>query len=108
MIKSIAIFTIYAFISAYGLYYIKTPSSWNSINFISGIFLYGTGFIIWLYILKRYPLSSAFPIAASSLIIATQLFGILFLRESVCLNKIIGVIFIIIGIFFLYFRFGDG
>ena len=101
MIKDAAIFVIYVLISAYGLYYIKISSNWNSVNFIWGMILYGTGFLIWLYILKRYPLSIAFPIAASSLIIATQFFGIILLKESIYLNKIIGITFIIMGILLL-------
>jgi multidrug transporter EmrE-like cation transporter len=102
MIKSILLYFGYAFISSFGLYKIKLSHLTFSTDFLLGGICYASGFLIWLLLLKTHPLSVAFPLAASSLIISTQLFGYFLLGENMSLNKMIGLTIIMIGIVVLF------
>ena len=66
------ILLVYATISSYGLYKLKAEEL-LSLPFLIGFGFYGLGMLIWLGILRTTPISVAFPVAAGSLIIATQL-----------------------------------
>jgi len=92
------IYLVYASTSSYGLYKLKVSERLFDSHFFIGFFLYGTGFLIWLYILKLNPLSLAFPIASGALIVATQLVGVLLLEEKFTIIQSVGVTIIIIGI----------
>lgn len=105
MMKNIFLYTVYAFISSLGLYKIKLSNMTLNVDLVLGGFCYIIGFLIWLVILKLNPLSTAFPLAASSLIIATQIFGYFLLGENISLSKIIGTTFIIIGIVVIFKKF---
>lgn len=60
----------------------------------------GSATILWLHILKHYPLSSAYPMTCLSFV-----FGLLaawiFLGESIPLTRWLGVGIIIVGVFFV-------
>lgn len=101
-IIKLCLFIAYALISSYGLYKLKISSFGINVGFISGFMFYAIGFVIWLYILKIYPLSVAFPLASGSLVVITQIVGVSFLGEAATLNKGIGAIFIIAGIALVY------
>lgn len=96
------IYIIYAASSSVGLYLIKIHKIGLDWRFILGFGLYLAGFCIWLNILKTYPLSVAFPIASSLLLISTQFVGFFFLGELISSNKLIGIAFILLGVFFVY------
>lgn len=116
--NKLLIISFYAAVSAGGLALIKVSMETGGhqgvlhmlrmlirdIRFISGFFLYGSGFMIWLYLLKRHDLSWIFPVAASSLIIATYLIGVFFLNEAAVLSRVIGILVIIAGIFILNYQ----
>lgn len=102
MIKSILPFCFYVLVSSTGLYRLKVSQAPLDFNFIVGFVFYGLGFLLWLYILKAHALSIAFPVAASSLIIATQVIGYFFLQEPFRGTKIAGTLFIIVGIVLMY------
>jgi drug/metabolite transporter (DMT)-like permease len=89
---------IYAATSAYGLYRLKAAPRVLSLDFGIGFLLYGVGFLMWLYLLRRYPLSIVFPIAVGALIIATQFLAGSFLRETIGPAHVAGVAMIIAGI----------
>lgn len=96
------VFIIYAAISSYALYKLKAAPSITSWAFLIGFLLYGLGVLIWLQILRTNPLSIAFPVAAGSLIVASQLLGFLLLGENVGPGKIAGVSLIFLGIVLIY------
>lgn len=102
MIKNILLYSGYALISSFGLYKIKLSNMVINQDLIIGGIFYIIGFFIWLFILKSNPLSTAFPLAASSLIIATQIFGFFSLGEGMSIAKIIGILFVIIGIVLIF------
>lgn len=95
------LFLAYALTSCYGLYLLKVASSVKSLVFLSGLLLYVAGAGIWMVILRTFPLSVAFPIAAGTLVIGTSLMGALFLSEGLSSWKLAGAGMIIVGIAFV-------
>ena len=61
----------------------------------SGI-CFGLGSLLWIYILKYFPFSLAYPMVSLSYVFG-MLSAILFFHESVSLTKWLGVLFIIVG-----------
>jgi len=68
---------------------------------LAGVSLYGVSLIIWLFILKRFPLSVAYP-AMSLTYIAIVFLSSRFLGETITINKVIGSLLIIFGVYFLF------
>lgn len=93
-----ALYTIYVFVSCYGLYLIKSAEGWKSLIFFGGFCLYGFGAVLWMIILRVTPLSFAFPVAAGALTVGTLLTGAIVLHESVSQSHIAGAVFIVVGI----------
>ena len=102
IIRNIFLYMLYSFSSCIGLYKIKLSDMHLGFNLVIGALLYLFGFILWLYILKTNPLSYAFPIAASMLIIGTQIIGVFLLGESFNFLKVIGLILVITGIVIIF------
>lgn len=67
---------------------------------IFGLFLYGLSFIIWLRVLTFNDLSRAYPIFATIVFILTTAGSIVFLKENVSPLRILGIIIMLIGIYF--------
>ncbi|MGJ0359261.1 hypothetical protein [Aliarcobacter cryaerophilus] len=99
---NIFFYLFYTLISVLGLYLFKISTMGFNLLFILGIIFYGSGFLLWLFILKTNSLSIAFPIASSMLIIATQFVGFYFLQENFSFSKLVGITFIILGILIIY------
>ena len=95
------LFLSYIAVSCLGLYLIKAADGWRTFTFVAGVLLYGTGAALWMLILRHFPLSFAFPIAAGALIIGTVTTGALFLGESIALKQGIGAASIILGIYLI-------
>ena len=93
-----ALILFYVLVSAFGLYKLKAASSWFGWEFLVGFVMYGSGFIVWLYILRNFPLSVAFPVAAGSLIVSTQVLAIWLLKETPNYINLAGVCMIVVGI----------
>lgn len=98
----IAVFIVYVLSSGFGLGKMKQAPSILSNDFVIGFFFYGAGFILWLVLLRRLPLSVAFPLAAGGLIVFVQFVGMVYLGESMSVMKLIGVSAIVIGIALIY------
>ena len=97
-----ALIVIYAAVSGYGLYLLKASQEFLSTSFLLGCVFYGGGFVIWIFILRLFPLSIAFPTAAGALIIATQIAGVYYLKESLQPTTVAGIALIAIGIILIY------
>lgn len=107
---SILLFSVNVICSAVGLIFLKMALSDKKINlnnifqiifdfkFISGMLLYTFGFLIWLYILSKYNLNVALPIAQSLFFIVTIGGSFFFLRESLNSYHIAGILFCLLGI----------
>ena len=100
----IAIFILYLVCTLYGLYALKTYNFGMNWEYILGFITYLLGFVIWLVVLKLYPLSLAFPVAAGALIVGTQLIGYFALGDKFDWIKMSGVLFIVLGIFTISIR----
>jgi multidrug transporter EmrE-like cation transporter len=89
----------YVVISVAGMAMIKAAPSLVSSKWAVGFGLYLIGFIIWLgVILRIMPLSQAFPIAAGSLLLGTQVVGWLVLKERFTLPHLAGAVLILAGV----------
>lgn len=63
----------------------------------TGLVMYGLATVLWLFILTKVPLSSAYPLQSLAYIIAV--FGAFFIfGEAITFWKIAGVLFIMIGV----------
>lgn len=62
--------------------------------------LFGGASLLWMYILKHFPLSVAYPLASLSYVIA-MVFSVVFLHESVAWNRWFGVALIMAGCIFV-------
>ncbi len=62
--------------------------------------LCGGASILWMYILKHFPLNMAYPMASMSYIFAL-VFAIVFLHETVSWNRWFGVALIMVGCIFV-------
>lgn len=95
----VAVMTVYAAVSVFGLALLKQATDVISVKFMIGAAAYGAGFLIWiLVIIRALPLSIAFPVSAGALIVGTQIAGYVFLRESITMPHIVGVVLIFAGI----------
>ena len=79
----------------------KSANQIIDLKFFLGCFFYLCGALIWVYILRIFPLSYAFPVAASGLIICTSLTGFFFLKETISTNHLLSILLILAGIIFL-------
>ena len=104
MIVNIGLFTLYVLVSSFGLFKLKSAGGFLSPDFLLGFAFYGAGFLIWYSVLTRLPLSVVFPIAAGSLVIATQIVGHLFLGETIRLVHAGGIAMILAGIVLIFVR----
>lgn len=67
---------------------------------ISGITCYILSLLFWLYVLSKLELSKAYPMVSLGYVF-TIILGYLLLNENISVNKIIGVILIIIGVIYI-------
>lgn len=100
--RSALLFASYVFLSSFGLYKLKLAPIGLNFDFALGFGCYLLGFLLWFVVLKSYPLSVAFPVAAGALIVATQLIGFFLLNEPVTLRKELGMSLIAAGIAIIY------
>jgi multidrug transporter EmrE-like cation transporter len=89
---------LYLAVSLFGLYQIKAATPGLNAGYLLGVLAYAAGFLLWLQMIRLFPLSTAFPLAAGALICGTQLVGILALGEQYDAAKVAGVLLILAGI----------
>lgn len=104
LILRISLVLLYFVCTLYGLYALKAYDFGMTWGYIIGFLAYALGFMIWLIVLKLYPLSVAFPIAAGGLIVGSQLVGYFALSDKLDLSRVIGVMLIILGILIISTR----
>lgn len=63
--------------------------------------MYGIGATLWLYALRKFPLSFAFPFAAGLLIVGTQLTGYFLLDEKMDARHVLAIVFMLVGLMLL-------
>lgn len=55
----------------------------------------------WMAAMTKFDVSHAYPIIVGGLVMLTSIFAVVFLRESVSFLKILGICFIVSGVYFL-------
>lgn len=105
-----AVFAAYAFCSGYGLILLKMAMSRNDLSlstlryvifdlkFLVGFSLYVCGFLLWMYILSKFHLNVAFPIAMALFFVVSSLGSYFVLGESFSLKQIFGIALCFLGI----------
>jgi len=91
----------YCLFSIIGLYKLKKATRVTSWSFVVGFFLYGLGFLIWMYMLRAFPLSLIFPLCSTALLIGTQIVGWFFLRERMSVRGIMAVLLACVATFLI-------
>lgn len=71
-----------------------------NLYFISGLFFYGISTLLWIKILEKIEVSIAYPVMALSYIIVMLVSYFIF-GEQISFFKILGILFILIGVFFI-------
>ena len=66
---------------------------------IFGLGLYGLSFVIWLRVLTFNDLSRAYPIFATIVFMLTTIGSVVFLKETVSLLRLLGIIIMLLGIY---------
>lgn len=87
-----------------------TPFGWTRSFWMDSILLnwqfafcglcFGSGSLLWMYILKHYPLSMAYPLVSLSYVFG-MISALCFFHEAVPLTRWIGVALIMIGCYFI-------
>jgi multidrug transporter EmrE-like cation transporter len=72
----------------------------SSLFVLAGLVTYGLSTIVWLFVLKDFPLSVAYPSLALTYVIIT-IISVFFLGESVNNAKILGLLIIIFGVYLI-------
>lgn len=78
-------------------YFYRLLINWQ---FIGCGICYGLASILWMYILKNFPFSMAYPMVSISYVIG-MLAAIIFFHEQVSPIRWVGVLFILIGCFMI-------
>ena len=80
------------------------PRIFQNFWLIAGIFLFGLGFLFYLFILTKFQLNIAYPIMVSAGIVLIALASWFLFKEPLSLPQVLGIIFILFGIFLLFPR----
>lgn len=76
----------------------------QSIWILTGVFLLGISFILWLFILSKLQLNIVYPIALSSQVIIITAASWFLFREYLSTFQIMGIAVIMVGIFLLLIK----
>lgn len=68
---------------------------------LAGLFLYGISFFLWLFVISKIKLNTAYPVATSLNFSLVVIFSWFFLKEQMVPVQVLGIAVIIFGIFLL-------
>jgi multidrug transporter EmrE-like cation transporter len=89
---------VYITISLLGLFQLKSAEVGVNLQYLAGMSLYILSFFLWMVVLRWFPLSIAFPLAAGTIIVGTQAVGALFLKEQFDVVSLVAISFILVGL----------
>lgn len=89
---------LYVAVSCSGLVLMKTKLGIWSPQFMFGAIFWGVGAGIWVVVLRLTPLSFAFPVASSLLLIGSTVMGYWLLKEDIGPSQIAGIVLIALGV----------
>lgn len=67
----------------------------------SGFFAAFVSSFFWMAAMTKFDVSHAYPIIVGGLAILTSFFAVVFLKEPISILKIMGLLFIVTGVYFL-------
>ena len=103
-------FIIYALISGTALILFKIAmnervlagnnmfQSFLSIKFITGLLLYAFSFLMFMFILSKFKLNLAYPVATAIFFVYISLASYFILKEPISVQHIIGIVFCVLGV----------
>ena len=68
---------------------------------VSGFLLYGASFVLYVYLISKFDLGYIIPLTASFVYIIVFTASFLIFKEAFTATKIIGIVLILAGLFFL-------
>ena len=95
------VFAVYISVSLLGLFQLKSAEVGVNFQYLAGMLLYIASFFLWMVVIRWYPLSIAFPLAAGTIIVGTQVLGALLLSERFDVVSLVAVSFILVGLILL-------
>jgi len=107
---TIMIFSAHVLLSAAGMVILKSALTDKKISFESalqiffgikfmfGMSFYVLGFLLWIYILSKYKLNVALPIAQSLFFVVSIIGSFFILQESLSMQHMIGISLCLVGI----------
>lgn len=108
---SLLIFALYGLSSAAAVLLLKLAmargiglANWRSaagLLFATGATLYATSFILWLRLLSRLPLSTAYPAAIGLTLVMSLILSVVYLQERLTPVRLTGVALVFVGTFLL-------
>ncbi|MCF0192591.1 MAG: EamA family transporter [Prevotella sp.] len=78
----------------------KVVYALSSVNVWTGLLCYGLSMVFWLYVLSVMELSRAYPLVSLGYVF-TLVIGYYLLHEPVNMWRVIGVMLIMLGVFFI-------
>ncbi|HGJ5858861.1 MAG TPA: DMT family transporter [Arsenophonus nasoniae] len=69
-----------------------------------GVILYGCAFLLYAVALSKFPLNVAHPVLTSGAIALVALFSMIIFREPFYWTTVLGIIFVLIGVFLITAR----
>ncbi len=105
MMTNVGLLLAYVLTSTAGLLLMKrgmAGAGYLSGAFGAGLGFYLAGFVLWMLMIQRLPLSTAFPVSAGALIVATQIAGVVWLGEKMQGLHIAGSVLILAGLGVIY------
>lgn len=105
MAINVSLLLAYVLASTAGLVLMKRGmggAGYLSLPFVGGLGLYLAGFVLWMLMIYRLPLSIVFPVTAGALIVATQVAGVVWLGEKMQGLHIAGAALILAGLGVMY------
>jgi multidrug transporter EmrE-like cation transporter len=112
--EGVILFTAHALLTVVGLLILKTSvgeldkfsieslSSILTLKLLLGLSLYVAAFLLSLVILHKFPLSVSVSIMMPLSLITATVMGYVFLNEDISVQSIVGLVLILVGIFFIY------
>ncbi len=105
----IALFIIYIICSVAGVIFMKYGGTSNVTSYfvmgiklnvfsLAGIFLYGIGFLLWMYLVQKFDLSKIVPFVMAIYNTMIVLLSVLIFGEKLSFINCIGIAAIIIGV----------
>lgn len=101
MLQMILFVLVQVLLSVGGMYKIKTAAELVGADFMVGFGCYAASFVIWVILLRIYPVSIVFPLAIGVNLLATQVLGIYILGEKYGYIQFAAVGLIVLGVVLL-------